>query len=93
MVEFHVIVDKLLVVEGFFKILINATKVSDQPCPDVTKLTANTAGYLCLLCSRCVGCIQHIGSSLLEQFYIDCLLVLDFLNLCKSSYLFLFWLL
>ena len=81
------IVDEVLLTEGFFQILLNVTKVSVQNFCNVIELATDTARQLCLLSSEGVGCILHIGSGALKQPYVDCLLVPEFLNLCKGGFL------
>ena len=41
------------------------------------------------MCCGGIGCILYIGSGALEQPYVDCLLVLEFLDLCEGRFFFL----
>ena len=57
MAGFNSIVDKDMVVEGFFDILINISKVGIPHFCNVIQLAADTSGQLCMLSGKDVGCI------------------------------------
>ena len=63
MAGFRSIVDQVLVVEGLVMILVYTAKVAVGNLNNVVQLTANTAGGLCLMCSRGIKYNLHIGSS------------------------------
>ena len=66
MARFHPVVDKVLLMERFFAILINVAKVGFGDFCNFIQLTAYTTGSLCLLCSGGVGSILSISSSTLQ---------------------------
>ena len=90
---FHGILNDVLVVEGCFKILIKATKVSILDFRNIIQPTANAVGQLCLMCSNSVGRIQHIGRRSQQWPSVGCLLIMKFLNLRKGGFLLLLQLL
>ena len=75
--------------EGIFKILVHRADLDIAHFVKVVQLATSAAGYLCLFrCAR-VACILHIGSGVLAQSCIDCLLVPKVVNLCESHFSFL----
>ena len=89
MAGFHGVVDVVLIVERVLKVPIYSHEVGVWDLSNVIKLTADATGQLCLMCCRGVGCILYIGSSALEQPCVDCLLALEFLDLCEGRFFFL----
>ena len=70
MAGFLRVVQQVLVIGEFFKILIDVVKVGVEDLCNVIQLATNTGGSLCLMCSRGVGCGLYICSSALEQSYV-----------------------
>ena len=86
MAGFHGVVDEVLIVEGLLEVPIYLHEVGVWDLVDVVQLTAEATGSLCFMCCGGVYGIVHIGSGALEQPCNDCLLILEFLDLCKSCF-------
>ena len=60
---FHDIVEEVLIVEGFFDILINGTGDGVEYFGNVIHLPTYATAQLCLISGKGVYCILYIGSS------------------------------
>ena len=62
----HGVVDKVLIIKGFFEILINTDEVCIKDFGYVVQLPTDTTELLCPLCRVGFGGILHIGKGALE---------------------------
>ena len=78
--------------EVYFKIVIAMAEVVVHHFEDCIQLGTNIVKQLHIWASRVVAIILHLGRGMLQQSCGNCVLVLEFLDMCKNNlYLLLEW--